>query len=70
MYRKLRIGLVVVVVVSFLARTPWPGSGSTYDDITSGVFEVSFLALILMLSYDLVKWRRSNREKRARPGSA
>jgi hypothetical protein len=28
--------------------------------------EVTFLAVILMLSYDWVKWRRANREKARR----
>jgi hypothetical protein len=61
MYRKFRLALTITVVVSLLARTPWPGSGSTYDDITSTVFDISFLALVLVLSYDLVRWQRSRR---------
>lgn len=62
MYRKVRFGLIVVVVAAFFARTPWPGSGSTYDDITAAIFDFGLIALIGFLIYDWLRRRRLRRD--------
>jgi hypothetical protein len=64
MLRKVRFGLIVVVVLAFLAETSWPRYGESYFDVTSTVFGLSFVALVAVLTYEWATRPHQGRERR------
>jgi 1,4-dihydroxy-2-naphthoate octaprenyltransferase len=58
MLRKIRIGLIIVVVLAFLAEMRWSGF--------LAVFELSFIALVAVMTYEWTSTPYARRARRRR----